>query len=420
VFGTIISRMIFWELLKVFMLTLVALTGLFLLAGLIQEASQKGLSPLQVVMAIPLIIPNTLPYTIPATTLFATCVVYGRMSADNEVLVLKAAGVNTLGLLKPAILLGLMTTGVTGFLYYDIIPRSQQLLREQFLKDAETVLYGLLKRDGSLRNGQLDYVIFVREVQGASGKEVLKDVIFKKRIKKDGRTEGYETIARAQEARLKVFLGDTSTPGVQQNYIKISMIRSNAIQSDGESNSDLSDVDFTVPLPETIFGRESRDRPSSLTWEELSERRVEVIEEIRIAKQNLADVRSNYEQLPVGPSAERELLDKDMKIKEYQVVHWTRMLRQIDAERQVRPALAVGCLCFVLIGCPVGIWASKSDYLSVFILCFLPTMFAYYPILLAGIKMAKDGKFLPEIACWVADLTLLVGALVLIWRLMRR
>ncbi|MCX7666677.1 MAG: hypothetical protein N2112_14155, partial [Gemmataceae bacterium] len=62
-FGTIISRMIFLELVKVFLLTLVALTGLFLIAGLIQEASQKGLSALQIIMAIPLIVPNTLPYT---------------------------------------------------------------------------------------------------------------------------------------------------------------------------------------------------------------------------------------------------------------------------------------------------------------------------------------------------------------------
>src|SRR5262249_36103515 len=88
VFGSLINRMILAELLKVFLLALTALTGLFLLAGLIQEAAQRGLSPGQVLLAIPLLIPNTLPYTIPATTLFATCVVYGRMAHDNEVLVL--------------------------------------------------------------------------------------------------------------------------------------------------------------------------------------------------------------------------------------------------------------------------------------------------------------------------------------------
>ena len=53
VYFGIVNRMIFFELLKVFLMSLVALTGMFLLAGLIQEATQKGLSPMQIAMAIP-------------------------------------------------------------------------------------------------------------------------------------------------------------------------------------------------------------------------------------------------------------------------------------------------------------------------------------------------------------------------------
>src|SRR4051794_7044235 len=112
-FGTILQRMIFWELLRVFTLALVSLTGLFLLGGLVTEATQRGLSPLQVLMVIPLLIPNTLPYTIPATTLFATCVVYGRLSHDNEVTAVKAAGVHLGRLIAPSLLLGMLTAGGT-------------------------------------------------------------------------------------------------------------------------------------------------------------------------------------------------------------------------------------------------------------------------------------------------------------------
>src|SRR5215213_704541 len=143
--------MILAELVKVFLMSLVGLTGMFLLAGLIQEATQKGLSPGQILVAIPLIIPNTLPFTIPATTLFATCVVYGRMSADNEVLVLRAAGVNIYHLLWPALFLGLGTTAATGALYYDTIPRSQQRLKAQLESQGEDLVYGILKREGGLR-----------------------------------------------------------------------------------------------------------------------------------------------------------------------------------------------------------------------------------------------------------------------------
>src|SRR5499426_1337705 len=110
---SILFRMILWELFKVFVLSLVGITGILLMAGIIAEASQQGLGPKQILAAIPLLIPSTLPYTIPATTLFATCVVYGRLAADNEILAIKAAGVNILKVVWPAVLLGLGTSAVT-------------------------------------------------------------------------------------------------------------------------------------------------------------------------------------------------------------------------------------------------------------------------------------------------------------------
>src|SRR5437762_2606490 len=99
--------MVLRELVKVFVLSLVGITGILLMAGIIAEASQQGLGPAQILAAIPLLVPSTLPYTIPATTLFATCVVYGRLAADNEVLAIKAAGVNLFQVVKPGIILGL-------------------------------------------------------------------------------------------------------------------------------------------------------------------------------------------------------------------------------------------------------------------------------------------------------------------------
>ncbi len=59
--------------------------------------------------------------------------------------------------------------------------------------------------------------------------------------------------------------------------------------------------------------------------------------------------------------------------------HIETKLRYLVTELHMRPALALGCLCFVLVGCPVGIWFSRSDYLSAFITCFLPIVVIYYP-----------------------------------------
>src|SRR5437867_8119402 len=148
--STILQRMIIWDLFKVFAVTLIGLTGLFVLAGLVAEASQRGLAPAQMLSIIPLMIPSMLPYTIPAATLFATVNVYGRMAKDNEITALRAAGVNLRTVLAPSVMLGLASCSTTLILYYQIIPKSFQLVREHLLGDTNELLYTLLKRNGCI------------------------------------------------------------------------------------------------------------------------------------------------------------------------------------------------------------------------------------------------------------------------------
>src|SRR5438270_11146907 len=174
--------MIFFELLRVFSLALLALTGMFLMGGLIQEASQRGLTPTQVIAAIPLLVPSPLPYTVPATTLFATCVVYGRLAADNEVTAVRAAGVHLGRLMLPAVLLGLLTGGGTMGLYYDLIPHTHQMMRSRVVGNVEEVLYAMLKRDGCVRHSKVNYAMWVRQVQGRR----LLDGVVKQRDKNGG------------------------------------------------------------------------------------------------------------------------------------------------------------------------------------------------------------------------------------------
>src|SRR4051812_29517294 len=150
-----------------------------MLGLVIQQASQLGLSLLQTVAVLPLLIPSTLPFTIPATTLFASCVVYGRLAHDNEVVAVRSAGARLYPLLKPALALGMLATGVTAGLYHTVIPYTQQLLQQQILKDPEEALYGILKRERRFFHPTFPYVIYVKEVQGRR----LVDLVLKRRVK---------------------------------------------------------------------------------------------------------------------------------------------------------------------------------------------------------------------------------------------
>src|SRR5580700_7271194 len=144
------QRKILWDLVRIFAITLIGLTGLFLLGGMVAEASQHGLAPNQLIRLMPLMIPSMLPYTIPAATLFATCNVYGRLAKDNEITALRAAGVNLFPVLLPSLLLGCAGSALTAGLYYRTIPRSFQLVREHLTDNPNELLYMMLKRTGCI------------------------------------------------------------------------------------------------------------------------------------------------------------------------------------------------------------------------------------------------------------------------------
>jgi lipopolysaccharide export system permease protein len=325
-----------------------------------------------------------------------------------------------------------LTAAATAGLYYDTIPRSQQLLRKQLLKDGEDIIYGMIKREGGLRHSSLDFALFVRDVQGRD----LIDVVVKKRRPDK---KGYELVARAQTARLRVRkvtpdgIGDAAGPpesvierfqrrlngatGADQYELVVYMDRCFVDSLKGDAALDLQHQEYTTPLPESIFGKDPRTRPSSQTWQELWANRAETAAELAELREFTAATAAKGNTPSPTPKKTHVELAREYQLGPVEAD--ARLLRQIDVEIQMRPALAVGCLCFVLIGCQVGVWASRSDYLSVFIICFLPTMFVYYPLLLASLNLAKNSK-VPDTAAWGANGIAFLAALVLIQRLMKR
>jgi len=393
---TMLERMIFWELMKVFLLSLLGLTGILLMAGLVAEASQQGLSPSQIIMIIPLLIPSTLPYTIPATTLFATCVVYGRLTADNELLAMRASGINIFLVIKPALLLGILSAGLTMGLYYHVIPYTHHLLRSMFINDIERMLYAILERQQSLSSPQSNYSMFVRGVQGRK----LINPTFK-RTNGKGQTE---FVAQAREAELKV--------DMNRKLLLVRMRHGVVTGPDGTSGY-FQDKDWEVPLPDMV-NLESNRRPRDMTWEEMKARRVELAAE-RSKIQTEIDLTTAQVLMAQSPSADtpvhlNHLKNQDKSLRDQQY--------SLETEIHMRPALALGCVCFVLIGCPVGIWFGRSDFLSSFITCFLPIVFVYYPLILCGTNLAKAGHN-PILTVWGPDILLGVIGVGMFWKLSR-
>jgi lipopolysaccharide export system permease protein len=396
-FGTILHRMIFGQLVRVFLLALISLTGMFLLGGVVSEAAQRGLAPSQILMIIPLLIPNTLPYTVPATCLFATCVVYGRLSHDNEITAVKAAGVHLGRLVGPGLLLGILTAVGVFALDYQVIPATHQMLRTQVLGDVDDLLYAQLKRQGCLKHTKMPFAMWVRQVQGRR----LIDAIFKKR---DEKGDGYKFVARAREARLHF------DPATSKLRVDMSCVITSGENDSLEGNA--TEPYYEVELPNNVFGGDYIRHPNDLSWPELLDRKDQLDDECAKGEAAIqAPPPSHY-----SPEQQQEWI-RSLK---YTALGKNRERNSIEAEVQMRPALAAGCLCFVLIGGPVGVWFSRADYLSTFVSCFLPTILVYYPLLLFGMNSARDGRMPPAVGLWMANAVVGALALALYARIMRR
>ncbi len=87
-----------------------------------------------------------------------------------------------------------------------------------------------------------------------------------------------------------------------------------------------------------------------------------------------------------------------------------RKCNEFETERQLRLSMAVGSLLFVFLGAPVGILFARRDFLSAFISCFVPIIILYYPLMLFGTNLSKEGMIGPVLALWMGNFLLAILA----------
>jgi len=118
-----LSKYIFLDLLKVFMMTNGALAGIMSFGGMLKPLMQGGLEAGQVVEILTYLSPAMSAYTFPIAALFAATVVYGRLSADNEIVAARAGGISHLSIAMPAIALGCIVSLASMAILCFIVPK---------------------------------------------------------------------------------------------------------------------------------------------------------------------------------------------------------------------------------------------------------------------------------------------------------
>src|SRR6476469_3988300 len=103
------SKTLFWyifkDLLKIFFMASGALAGIMSFGGLLRPLTQQGLDAGQVGKMLSYFSFPMMAYSLPVAALFSATMVYGRLSADNEMTACRAGGIRHLGAAMPAFVL---------------------------------------------------------------------------------------------------------------------------------------------------------------------------------------------------------------------------------------------------------------------------------------------------------------------------
>ncbi len=388
----LLQRYLFTEIVRVFVFVLSCITVLLVFVGVFQQATENGLGPLQVLKLLPFIIPSMLPFTIPAAMLLTVTVVYGRIAGDREVVAAKAAGIHPMSLMWPALLVGMMLSAGSFILTDHVIPWSFKKIEEHAITLMEDIFLERLRTEHQFSDLKHGLHVTVAAVDG----QTLIHPVFRY-------VKGTRVVTiRAEEAQIKLDLEH------QQALIRM---RTGFIDIAGQGR-----VVFRGEKTEAIrWEREEKEKkPRHLPIAKIEGE----ISAIELSKDEDGQ-RQAIEALMAFTNADFGRLVETQAAGSILQVAQERRFFKLNTEVHSRYALACSCFFFALLGTPFSIYYGKSQFLTNFLLCFIPIICGYYPLMLGFMTQAKKGSLDPMWCMWVANVLLAIGALIVLRKVIR-
>ncbi len=174
---TRLTRYVLIEILKIFTVSLIALTLLILLIGVGRELLRQGLGPLAILQLLPFVLPIALQFSFPATALFSVCCVYGRMAADGEVATVKASGISPLKILQPAFIFAALLSPIAVYVSDLAVSWGRPGIQRVVLMSIEDVTYRYLKNQRYYKYGRNPNRGFSIHVENVSGRKMIRPTI---------------------------------------------------------------------------------------------------------------------------------------------------------------------------------------------------------------------------------------------------
>jgi LPS export ABC transporter permease LptF len=301
------------------------------------------------------VLPFSLTFTIPWGFLTAVLLVFGRMSADNEMIALRACGVSLLRVCVPVLAVGAALSLFTFWINATIAPRAEQAMRDSIASMARSNPTALFVPDEVVSQFR-GKKIFV----GSKNGDVLSDLTIIEQ------TDG-GSIQRVIFAREGVITPNPDTGSLTLNLRDTKFEQ----RREGEENNvygiqhgiSISEATVNIPL-EDLVDEGLRRRP--------------------LRSYTLQELRSRF-------PAVQDITDR--------VAMLTEMSKRVS--------LSLACVAFALMAMPLGVTAQRKET-SVGFGISLALAFGYFFFVVLAEMLRADAGAYPYLLLWVPNI-LFVG-----------
>lgn len=347
-----------------FFLSLGVLTFVMLLGNLIKIADliiNKGVDFFSVLKVFLFMVPYLLTYILPIAALTAVLLSLGRLSSDNEIIAIRASGINLFSLILPLHVIGIILSLVLVIFNDRVIPyahfASRKTLIEVGIKNPAAAL-----EPGVFINSFQKYILFIYRID----ENKLSNV----RI--------YEPQGEGRPTRTIVARRGEFIAVPEKNMVKLKLIDGTSDEPDPQNPSSFYKLNFkTYFMSLNLAQAQNKDKiekkPKDMTIQELR------------------DAVAKLKKEGVDPAP-------------------------LVTEIQEKISLAFSCLIFMILGCPMAVITRRREKSINFGIAFL-IVGIYYLLLIGSEALSLQGNIDPRIAMWIPNIILGFIGTILTYRL---
>lgn len=358
----ILHKYIGKSLLVTFIVTLLVMIGILCLGNLLKIADLivKGLDAGLLFKFFFFLIISLLQYAIPMAILTATLLVFGRLSADNEITGMRAGGIGLATITAPVFFLAALLTFFCLYLHNTAIPNYNFAIRK--LKTQ----IGLQDPEFLLEPGERvklpGYEIYVKE-------------------KKDGVYHQVLIHQYEEERRISAIFAE----------------RASITREPGQEG-------FTLKLYEGTLDEYDKKNPQISTHTTFGELDYPI------------NLKALYEKPGKISKRTKDMTRPELRQARRQLVLLNRTARskvsKMTTELHMRLSLSLACLSFVIISIPLAIKAHRSEK-SIGMALSLVLIFIFYIFIAYAKAVAEYPERYPQFIIWIPNI--LYGGLGMFW-----